>query len=186
MRPYTIVQIAAALASSLASSTVANAAISIRSLGEIIRDERRLIDGTPSDITRLVSVLARPGLDIVSAEILQGDPVQFGLFDGGANSIGIESGVIMSTGRVGDLQGPNTKNGTTGDFGRPGYAQLNAMLVPGSQSFDAAVLRIEFVCSSGLSEDFHLDYVWASEEYNEVSDNGSVCFFLVLRRSRQV
>lgn len=148
-------------------SPVTNAAFSVKSLAEI-NVERRLITGTPVDVTQLVQVLARPGLTITNARILHGDPDQFGTFSGGADSIGIASGVIISTGGVGDVKGPNARNSTTGDFDREGYAPLDALLEPGTNTFDAAVVQIDFTCNSGVSEEFQLQYVWASEEYNEV------------------
>jgi hypothetical protein len=140
----------------------------MKSLAEINRG-RRLITGTPANLTSLLQVLARPGLTVTNAEILFGDAAQFGLFEGGSDSIGISSGVILSTGKVTDVKGPNKRNSTTFKFNGPGYAPLNALLPAGTDTFDAAVLKIDFTCDSGVSEEFQLKYVWASEEYNEVS-----------------
>jgi hypothetical protein len=129
--------------------------------------ERRLITGTITDLTKLTSVLAKPGLTVINATILQGDPDQFGLFAKGSDSIGLESGLIISTGSVGNVQGPNARDSTTTQYGGAGYAPLDALITSGIPTEDAAVLQIDFVCDSGQSEDFHLEYVWASEEYNE-------------------
>jgi hypothetical protein len=172
MRPRALLRILAAVASAVSPLTaVVDAAISTQSLSEILADnDRRLISGAPADVTRLVSVLARPGLNILGAQILLGRPAQFGLFADGSDSIGIESGVILSTGRVADAGPANRQSATTTAFGGPGYGPMDALLSPGATGIDAAVLRIDFECAGGRSEEFHLQYVWASEEYNEVGD----------------
>jgi hypothetical protein len=166
MRPRACFVVAAAATRCLLFSTTSNAAIVAKSLSQISR-ERRLITGTVAGITELTSVIAKPGLTIVDATILQGDPDQFGLFTGGSDSIGVESGVIISTGGIGNVKGPNQRDSTTSQYGGPGYAPLDNLITSGIPTEDAAVLQIDFVCDSGNSEEFHLQYVWASEEYNE-------------------
>jgi hypothetical protein len=157
----------------------AEASFRTKPLAEISQ-ERRLITGTQANVTSLVQVLARPGLTITNAEILLGEAGQFGLFEGGSDSIGISSGVILSTGGVGDVKGPNRRNSTTFKFNGPGYAPLNALLPSGTDTFDAAVLKIDFTCDSGASELLRLKYVWASEEYNEVRRSWALASFVTV------
>lgn len=166
MRTRTCFIVAAAATHGLLLSNLSSAAIVAKSLSQIVR-ERRLITGTVVGLTELTSVIAKPGLTIINATILQGDPDQFGLFAEGSDSIGVESGVIISTGGIGNVKGPNARDSTTSQYGGPGYPPLDALITSGIPTEDAAVLQIDFVCDSGNSEEFHLQYVWASEEYNE-------------------
>lgn len=166
MRSRTCVVVAAVTTQSLLLSTLSNAAIVAKSLSQIVQ-ERRLITGTVVGLTELTSVIAKPGLTVIDAKILQGDPDQFGLFSEGSDSIGVDSGVIISTGGIGNVKGPNARDSTTSQYGGAGYAPLDALITSGIPTEDAAVLQIDFVCDSGNSEEFHLQYVWASEEYNE-------------------
>jgi hypothetical protein len=165
MRPFASLQLLASVTTALISS-VANASITTNSFSEVVR-ERRLIKTNTADVATLAALLARPGLSITNAQIIQGDPSQFGIFQEGSPSIGINTGVIISSGSVNNAVGPNTIDSATTQFNTPGYAPLDALLTSTAPSFDAAVLQIDFVCDSGISEEFHLEYVWASEEYNE-------------------
>jgi hypothetical protein len=150
----------------LLHATGCQAAMVAGSLSEI-GHERRLITGTAKGLTDLLSGIAQPGLTITNAAILRGHPNQVGLFTGGSDSIGLASGLIMSTGSVGNVTGPNKRTSTTTQFGGTGYSPLHSLIPSDEATEDAAVLQIDFVCDSGKSEEFHLEYVWASEEYNE-------------------
>jgi hypothetical protein len=86
-----------------------------------------------------------------------------GTFAGGSSIIGIDSGIILSTGDIRDVIGPNLTDGTGSTNGTAGDASLNA-LIPGFSTFDAATLEFDFV-PQGNSISFQ--YVFGSEEYNE-------------------
>jgi len=88
-----------------------------------------------------------------------------GYFSGGtAAGIGIESGIVLTSGHASNLNGTsNTSDGITGDNDLGGTSYLNA-LVPGYTTYDATVLAFDFV-SEGNSAYFA--YVFGSEEYNE-------------------
>jgi len=92
-----------------------------------------------------------------------GDANAFGTFTGGISAgIGIESGIMLSSGNISDAVGPNTGNGTTTDFGAAGDADLTA--ISGFDTHDAAFITFDFTTTSG---DLFFNYVFASEEYNE-------------------
>ncbi len=140
----------------------------------------------PATIEDLANTLVGSGISVVpgSAQIVQGDPRAFGLFRGGDGIIGsvdegdfIDEGVILSSGRVIDVIGPNESDGSTTAFESIGDAQLNAVLayvwehVLGWTSqppftMDAAVFEFDFEVQPPLDE-VTVRFVFGSEEYNE-------------------
>jgi hypothetical protein len=85
-----------------------------------------------------------------------------GLFtDGIVDGLGIEKGIILSTGRISNAVGPNKCYKTTAVQDQEGDANLDAF---GSPTHDAAVLEFDFVPEGDLLE---FNYVFASEEYIE-------------------
>lgn len=130
---------------------------------------RRLSTLTTTQATalNLANRLAGPGVNVVSASF-SGNPSQAGLFDNGTSTIGIRSGVVLSTGDIADVEGPNTVTNRTTSFDTPGFVPLDN-LIPGHTTFDAAVLTIEFECPAAIG--FSFRYVFASEEYSEYVDS---------------
>ena len=86
-----------------------------------------------------------------------------GTFSGGAGILGIDSGIVLSTGKICDVVGPNTADATTTANGQPGDSDLNT-LIPGYTTFDATVLEFDFVPTTNIVT---FEYVFGSEEYNE-------------------
>jgi hypothetical protein len=119
------------------------------------------------DATRLAQEIAGQGVTITSATFT-GDNGQGGLFAGPGvvDAIGVTDGVVMSSGLVTDVVGPNNEGGKGESFGGPGDPGLDALV--GSSTRDAAVLDITFVPTS---PDLQINYVFASEEYQEYVDS---------------
>ncbi|MCH7779945.1 MAG: putative metal-binding motif-containing protein [Acidobacteria bacterium] len=120
----------------------------------------------------LVDILLGPGSGaIVSNVTLTGDPRCAGTFAGGTSlafgTLGIDSGVILSSGRVNSAVGPNTSDSTSTGFGTPGDPFLQS-LIPSFTTFDACVLEFDFVCDDIDVVSFQ--YVFGSEEYNEFAN----------------
>ncbi len=86
-----------------------------------------------------------------------------GYFSNGAG-IGMDEGVLLTTGRTTNARGPNTQSGTTYNAGTAGDADLNAAANLVLPSLDAASLEFDFV-SFNDTVTFH--YIFASEEYPE-------------------
>ena len=102
-----------------------------------------------------------------------------GYFTGGAAAgIGIESGIVLTSGLVENLEGTtNTSDGITGELGLPGDSDLNG-LIPGYSTYDASILEFDFVSSGDAA---YFNYVFGSEEYDEYvnsSYNDVFGFFL--------
>lgn len=91
-----------------------------------------------------------------------GDNSAAGTFTGGAGIIGFDSGVILSTGDIADVAGPNVSALTGTAFGSAGDSDLDGL--SGFTTFDAAVLEFDFLPET---DSISFQYVFASEEYNE-------------------
>lgn len=86
---------------------------------------------------------------------------QAGTFtDGGV--IGIEEGILLTTGDARLAPGPNFFDNAGADLSTAG--DLDLSLIVGNVTFDANVLEINFTTETG---DLFFDYAFASEEYNE-------------------
>lgn len=114
--------------------------------------------------TQLVQLLVGPGVTISNVKFT-GASQAAGSFTGGlADGIGIDSGVILSSGDIATASGPNDDEGATGIVvPQPGDSQLNLIVAP-ETTFDAAVLEFDFVPTQSR---IAFQYVFASEEYNE-------------------
>lgn len=85
-----------------------------------------------------------------------------GIFRRGQDDkLGINQGIILSSGRISNAIGPNKCYKTTTVNRQAGDNHLNAI---GGYTYDAAVLEFDFVPDGDFLE-FH--YIFASEEYNE-------------------
>lgn len=132
-----------------------------------------------SDATTLVNELLGNGITVVGTPTYTGAANASGLFTDGDPPLGIDSGVILTTGTATDAEGPNlnfndssdasddtsTANGEAGD---PDLTNLG-----GLNTFDASVLEFEFQFGDGSTGgDLFFNYVFASEEYNEFVGGG--------------
>ena len=109
----------------------------------------------------LAQALVGPNV-VVSNATLVGDPSASGRFSGGSGILGFESGILLSTGRVMDVLGPNVNDDTTWEFGTSGDPDLDA--ISNSPTYDASVLEFDFIPNTRVMV---FDYVFSSEEYNE-------------------
>ncbi|MEC9208892.1 MAG: choice-of-anchor L domain-containing protein, partial [Bacteroidota bacterium] len=105
-----------------------------------------------------------------------GDPNQIGFFNGVNSNLGIDSGIVLSSGNVFDLVGPNASGSTSTSFLLPGDPTLDAVIFPDPTN-DAAVLEFDFIPTS---DTISFKYVFGSEEYLEWvnSFNDAFGFFL--------
>lgn len=126
----------------------------------------------------LVSAILGAGITVDGSTIsYTGGTGQAGLFTGGvASGIGIESGILLTSGKAALAEGPNDDDGAGFDWGSAGDADLDALVGGGTQ--DANILEFEFSTTGG---DLFFNYVFGSEEYNEFVDSSfnDVFAFLV-------
>lgn len=86
-----------------------------------------------------------------------------GTFSNGVpTNVGINTGVILATGNIGNAQSPNNSQNTTTAFGTPGDADLTAL--NGVPTNDACGLEFDF---QAVANRISISYVFGSEEYLE-------------------
>lgn len=113
------------------------------------------------------ALLGDPQITISNASLTAVDGMAGFFIDGASEGLGIDRGLILSTGRVGDALGPNLNSGTTTDFSASGDDQL-AQLVDAQTdagNSDAAILEFDFQVP--FESRISFEYIFASEEYNE-------------------
>ncbi|MCA6516509.1 MAG: choice-of-anchor L domain-containing protein [Chitinophagaceae bacterium] len=93
-----------------------------------------------------------------------GANVAAGLFSGGlAAGLGINEGIILSSGNIALATGPNNSSSAGANNKQSGDTDLNSIVTPNTTN-DAAVLEFDFI---PLSTTVSFAFVFASEEYPE-------------------
>lgn len=87
------------------------------------------------------------------------------------NIFGIEDGVILSTGNAKGIIGPNKYKSYTQINNQPGDSDVEKLLGNRTKTFDASALEFEF---KPLKERMNVQYVLASDEYEEFSNYSDV------------
>ena len=149
-----LVALASVLATGVVLASPALAAVATTDLSEA------------GDATDLATRLAGDGI-AVSGATYTGDPTAAGSFLGGSGIVGLDAGVLLSSGEVSTVIGPNEAPNEGTSFGRPGDADLDALA--GQATSDAAVLEFDFVPQTSS---VRFDYVFSSEEYLEYVGGG--------------
>jgi len=132
--------------------------------------EGQLVTSVSSAGNAVQNVLLGNGVT-VSNITFNGAPIALGTFTANGTNLGLNSGVILTTGTVlnnsGGPHGPNNSAGAGMDNGAGGYPPLNG--VAGATTFNAAVLQFDFV---PFSDSVRFNYVFASEEWLEYVNTG--------------
>jgi hypothetical protein len=113
---------------------------------------------TPEEIAAL---LTGPGATISNVKITGADSAIGSFADGAA--LGMDQGLVMSTGNISAVVGPNSSTQSGVGLGAAGHEALDAVVAP-YKTFDAVVLEFDVVT---VSPTFAIRYVFASEEYRE-------------------
>lgn len=92
-----------------------------------------------------------------------GNRAGIGFFEGGKPSIGLEKGIILSTGNVKNAEGPNHKRDITTDFGDVS-SDVDLVKLATGPVFDVVGIEFDFV---PLDSFVNFRYVFASDEYCE-------------------
>lgn len=111
------------------------------------------------------NVLIGPGVQ-VSNVFYSGSAGAIGTFNSTNANVGIDEGIIMTTGTISPggngPHGPNNQSNAGMDNGAGGYAPLSTL--GGTNTFNAAILEFDFV---PFSDTVRFEYVFGSEEYPE-------------------
>ncbi len=98
----------------------------------------------------------------VSNLTYSGFPRAIGYFDGTKSNIGINEGVLLTTGWVGYAVGPNTADDIT--FASLSGPDTDLEQLVGARTFDATVLQFDFL---PYQDSVTFEYVFGSDEYTE-------------------
>ncbi len=122
-----------------------------------------VVDTTHTALELVDSLLIGNGISATNVTY-SGPTISIGGFSGGnTTNIGIDQGILITTGSVYNAIGPNSVGDKTTNTMGGSDPQL-AALVPSGTIYDASVLEFDFV---PLSDTIVLEYVFASEEYAE-------------------
>jgi hypothetical protein len=113
---------------------------------------------TPTDLAKMLVASNVP----VSNATFTGAKVAGGTFTGGLQAVGFNIGIILSTGNIASVVGPNKSTNTTTQNLQPGDPDLSKLTT--FPTYDAAVLQFDFVPTTPT---ISFKYVFSSEEYNE-------------------
>lgn len=123
----------------------------------------------------MAQYLAGPGV-IISNVSLNCPSGASGSFDGINSNIGIDNGIVLTTGSILDVPGPNSNGGAGTDLFSPGDSDLDNIIFPYSTN-DACILEFDV---TPIGDTIKFDYVFGSEEYPEFVGqfNDAFAFFI--------
>jgi gliding motility-associated-like protein len=129
-----------------------------------------------TNISNLAETLVGSGVQIFNVQY-QCDDKGLGTFNGSSSNIGINQGIVLTSGYAATAIGPNDMPGSGNDLSRPGDPQINQIISP-NISQDACVLEFDFIPDG---DTIKFNYVFASEEYPEFVNagfNDAFAFFI--------
>jgi hypothetical protein len=128
---------------------------------------------TPAQLVQ--NVLLGQGVEVSNIQF-NGYPAAIGSFSASNTNLGINSGIIMTTGTVvknsNGPQGPNNKENVSFDNKSPGFSLLSD-IIGGKTTVNAAYLQMDIVPQS---DTVRFKYVFGSEEYPKFAPPNSSTF----------
>jgi len=107
--------------------------------------------------------------------VYTGDSTAIGDFSGGnAPGIGIDNGIVLSTGLAMNALGPNELSGTSFSHSLPGDLDLDA--ISGGTTYDACVLEFDFIPTTSL---VYVEFILGSDEYMEYTNIADIFAFFI-------
>jgi hypothetical protein len=105
------------------------------------------------------------GITVVGTPTLTGNALQSGIFTEGnvGTRLGIEEGIVLSTGSVNSVTRPYNVNNIGQSFNGAGSSLLDPFLAEGNGTLDAVTLSFDFTTTTG--DLFITSYVFGSAEY---------------------
>ena len=99
----------------------------------------------------------------ISNVTFNGNPLAIGKFRSGGSNIGIDSGMVMSTGRINVLPGPNFSGAAYGGFGPQGNDPDLSSIVSG-RLYDVNIIEFDFTPTANTVQ---FEFAFGSDEYCE-------------------
>lgn len=119
-----------------------------------------------SSVSNIGSFLMGNGVSIFNVTY-NGSPNAIGYFTASNTTLNMNGGLVMTTGSINDVPGPNNSTGSGTDNTYPGDADLTALAQ--CNTFNAAVL--EFDCVP-YDDTLYFNFMFGSEEYMEWVSGG--------------
>jgi hypothetical protein len=123
------------------------------------------ITETTNNGNRLRDMIVGSGIQTVGNATFVGSDVSAALFSGGLETLGLTSGIVLTTGNANFADDPNPINTSSGRASEQGDADLDAEF--GVTTVDTTYLEFDFTLPNLSGGDLYLNFVFASEEYNE-------------------
>jgi hypothetical protein len=178
-RVQTTLRITAAMADGEVSGTASKSnKVNLFGSSVVAQLEPFAITETTTDANQLRDKLLGAGIRVPATSSnasFTGSDTSAGFFVGGRNLLGLDSGVILSTGDVRLAAGPNNSDSATGHASRSGDADLDTEFSVATT--DSTSLEFDFEFTNPANDDLYLNFVFASEEYTE--STGAVDAFAV-------
>ncbi len=121
-----------------------------------------LVIDTTYTINQLVSIMVGSGVQLSNVQV-NCDPRGYGYFNGTGCNVGLDSGMVITSGYATNAIGPNDSPGITGNTGLNGDPDLNN-LIPGYSTYDACIFEFDII---PVSDTIRFSYVFGSDEYLE-------------------
>jgi gliding motility-associated-like protein len=124
---------------------------------------------------QLAQALVGPGVTVTNATLSAASPAT-GMFTQTNTNLGIDEGIILTSGDITLAPGPNQAPSTGEDNGFPGDADLTQIST--FQTFDATILEFDVTT---IADTLAFNFVFASDEYNDFvgsSVNDAFGFFI--------
>lgn len=140
------------------------------------------VDDTATE-AEIESVLTSGQSQVTIVDINCAEEAYGTFFAGDDSDLGLESGIILSTGRAANAIGPNNEQGDIfdGDFFLDGDPDLDSLSVIGGNNLpsnDACVIELEVFANTN---ELSFEYVFGSEEYPEyVNENFNDIFAFLI------
>ncbi|HET6228215.1 MAG TPA: choice-of-anchor L domain-containing protein [Bacteroidia bacterium] len=128
-----------------------------------------------ANLTTLVQNIIGPGYNVSNIKLNCAQGAYATFTSGG--TLGINSGILLSTGQASTAKPPNNNRRTSFTNGTPGDTQLDVILA-GTETYDGCALEFDLIPSC---DTLKIKYVFATEEYPDYVNgtfNDIFCFFV--------
>ena len=117
-----------------------------------------------ASMAQIGAVLDGPGLSVSNPQITRGAIEQYGIMNNAKSTVGFDTGVFLSTGNVGSLQGPNNTPAYGYDSPQVAYRDPDLLAISPTAKYDPVALEFDIV-PQGDKANFVFSF--GSEEYPE-------------------
>lgn len=123
--------------------------------------EAQLTVAPQTNLQALATTITGPGV-IIANPVINCHAQGYGTFTYTGSNLGIDEGVILTSGKISDAIGPNSVENKSFEQGTSGNALLN--VVTGRNTRDACLFEFDIIPSG---DSLRFNFVLGSEEYNE-------------------